>query len=175
MDFTVRAVSPRDGAAIARLHAASWKDAYRGILSDEFLAREVDAERLRVWTARMSEWNPARSFGEIAEIGSEPVGFVCVMADADPAHGALLDNLHVLPGRRTAGIGRRLIVDAGNWVARTLPGTPMHLTVYVANEAARAFYRRRGGIESVPFREREHDGRMHDIVRFVWPEPGKIS
>lgn len=174
MTFAVRAIGPQDGPVIAALHAASWKDAYRGILSDEFLASEIDDERRHVWALRMSTWNPARSFGEIAEIDGMPVGFVCVMADADPAHGALLDNLHILPGSRASGLGRRLLGDAARWVAQELPGTPMHLTVYVANEGARGFYRRMGGIESAPFEEREHDGRLHRIVRFIWPDPGSI-
>ena len=96
------------------------------------------------------------------------------MRDAAPEHGALLDNLHVLPGLRGAGIGRRLLTDAATWIADRFPGTPMYLTVFFANENARAFYCRMGGIASEPFDERESDGRVHRALRFVWPSPGTV-
>jgi len=171
MTFAVRSVGPDDGPVLAGLHVASWRNAYRGILSDAFLADDVEDERRAVWTERMANWNPARSFAEIAEIGGAPRGFVCVMRDMAPEHGALLDNLHVLPGHRGTGIGRRLLADAARWVADRFPGTPMYLTVYFANENARAFYARMGGVASEPYDEREHDGRLHRVMRFVWPKP----
>lgn len=171
MGFTVRSVRPDDGPVLADLHVASWRSAYRGILSDAFLANEVEGERRAVWTARMTDWDPARSFAEIAEIDGRPSGFVCVMRDMAPEHGALLDNLHVLPGHRGSGMGRRLLADAARWVADRFPGTPMYLTVYFANENARAFYARMGGVASEPYDEREHDGRLHRVIRFVWPKP----
>jgi GNAT superfamily N-acetyltransferase len=174
MAFTVRPVLAGDGPILADLHVRSWRSAYRGILSDAFLANDVVEERRGVWSARMAAWNPARSFAEIAEADGSPIGFVCVMRDAAPEHGALLDNLHVLPGQRGSGIGRRLLADAARWVADRFPGTPMYLTVYFANENACAFYRRMGGTASEPYDEREHDGRIHRVLRFTWPNPDLV-
>ncbi|MBI3505547.1 MAG: GNAT family N-acetyltransferase [Proteobacteria bacterium] len=174
MDFTVRAARGQDWPVLADLHVQSWRSAYRGILSDEFLHDRVEAERTKLWSARMAAWNPARSFAEIAEIDGAPCGFVCVMRDAAPEHGALLDNLHILPGHRGAGIGRRLLTDAAAWVANRFPGTPMHLSVFVANDGACAFYRRIGGIASEPFEHKLADGRVHKTLRFVWPDPGNV-
>jgi GNAT superfamily N-acetyltransferase len=174
MSLTVRAAGSGDVQILAGLHVESWRSAYRGILTDAFLAREVEAERRAFWATRMAAWNPARSFAEIAELDGTPVAFACVMRDAEPAHGALLDNLHVVPARRGTGIGRRLLADAAAWVARHFPGTPLHLTVYEANEAARAFYRRMGGAESAPFEGLGYDGRMHRERRFTWAEPGNV-
>lgn len=174
MPFKVRPAGPEDRQVLTDLHVRSWRSAYRGILSDEFLANEIVAEREKLWTSRMASWNPARSFAEIAETDGKPCGFVCVMRDAAPEHGALLDNLHVLPGLHGTGIGRRLICDAAAWIAERFPGTPMYLTVFFANENACAFYRRMGGVASEPFEEREHDGRMHKALRFVWPTPGTV-
>lgn len=174
MAFTVRPVRADDGPVLADLHVRSWRSAYRGILSDAFLDNDVVEERRTVWSARMVEWNPARSFAEIAEIDGMPGGFVCVMRDIGPEHGVLLDNLHVLPERRGGGIGRRLLVDAARWVADRCPGSPMYLTVYFANENARAFYGRMGGIASEPYDEREHDGRTHRVLRFIWPKPEAV-
>lgn len=174
MTATVRAAGGGDAPVLAGLHVASWRSAYRGILSDAFLARDVESERAAFWNARMAAWNPARSFAEIAEIDGAPVAFACVMRDAEPAYGALLDNLHVLPDRRGTGLGRRLLAGAAAWVARHFPGTPLHLTVYEANEGARAFYRRMGGTESAPFDGYGYDGRTHRERRFTWAEPGNV-
>lgn len=40
-----RVAHPADADAIAGLHAASWRENYRGILSDAFLDGEVEADR----------------------------------------------------------------------------------------------------------------------------------
>jgi GNAT superfamily N-acetyltransferase len=174
VNFRVRPVRAGDGPVLAALHAQSWRSAYRDILADEFLARDVEADRRAVWNERMTAWDPARAFGEIAEIGDVPVGFACTFRDMEPEHGALLDNLHVLPDRRGGGIGRRLLAGAAGWVAASFPGTPMHLTVFAANANACAFYRRLGGIASEPFEGPEPDGRLHRLLRFVWPDPALV-
>ncbi|MBV8821047.1 MAG: hypothetical protein JO022_22000 [Acidobacteriaceae bacterium] len=44
---TLEEATPRDAAAIAALHAASWRSAYAKILSPAFLTDQVEQERLR--------------------------------------------------------------------------------------------------------------------------------
>ena len=64
---------------------------------------------------------------------------------------------------------------AGAWVAANLPGTAMHLTVYLANENAVGFYRRMGGVAGAPHAYRAVDGTEHQVLRFVWAKPGAIG
>jgi GNAT superfamily N-acetyltransferase len=172
--LSIRSAGPADADAVAALHAASWRKAYRDILSEAYLAN-AHVERAQYWQARMAAWDPARSFLALAERDGDALGFACVMADAEPAHGALLDNLHVRPDIKRGGIGRRLLTRAGAWVAATRPGTPLHLTVYLANENAVGFYRRMGGIASAPHAYRAVDGRDHQVLRFVWAAPDRIG
>ena len=40
--LTLRAMTAADATIVARLHAASWRTAYRGILSEEYLAGDVE-------------------------------------------------------------------------------------------------------------------------------------
>lgn len=172
--LSIRSAGPADAAAVAALHTASWRTAYRDILSEAYLAN-AHVERAQYWQARMAAWNPARSFLGLAEQDGAALGFACVMADAEPEHGALLDNLHVRPDIKRGGIGRQLLQRAGAWVAANLPSTPMHLTVYLANENAVGFYRRMGGLASAPHGYRAIDGTEHQVLRFVWASPGAIG
>ena len=96
------------------------------------------------------------------------LGFACVLLDADPCWGALLDNLHVKPAMRGQGMGRRLFERAREWVDLTSPGTPLHLTVIEANLQARAFYERVGG--TIVEREIKEviPGTRLAILRYRW-------
>ena len=53
--LTLREATDHDAAAIARLHADSWRSAYRGMLSDEYLDHRVHLERTALWQQRFSE------------------------------------------------------------------------------------------------------------------------
>jgi len=41
----IRPVTFRDAEVVAALHAASWRDAYRGILTDAYLDGDILGER----------------------------------------------------------------------------------------------------------------------------------
>jgi hypothetical protein len=53
MDFSLRAATSADADAIARLHAASWQSAYRGIVPDVFLDADLVGERTAYWEQKM--------------------------------------------------------------------------------------------------------------------------
>src|SRR5258705_5384170 len=98
-----------DAAANARLHAESWRSAYRGMLSDEYLDHRVHHERAALWQQRFSEQAEKPFFVILAETETELAGFACAFPDQHPTYGAYLDNLHVVPQRTGQGIGRRLL------------------------------------------------------------------
>jgi len=43
---TYRRIVASDAMTIARIHATSWRSAYRGILPNEYLDDDIDADRL---------------------------------------------------------------------------------------------------------------------------------
>lgn len=139
---------------IAGLHAASWKRAYRGLFSADYLARDVDSERLQYWQKRIDAL--ATGSGEIflATVARKPAGFLCIDGDTDPAWGAFIDNLHVLPPWQGRGIGGELLAHAVDW-ARARDFQQLYLWVFARNHTARNFYGRAGWLEA--------ERQVHDI------------
>src|SRR3954449_11637483 len=88
-----RLANSSDAAAVAHLHADSWRRHYRGAYSDGFLDGDVVADRLAVWSDRLGTADPRRCT-ILAEDGGL-IGFANTFLDHDPEWGALLDNLHV--------------------------------------------------------------------------------
>jgi GNAT superfamily N-acetyltransferase len=101
-------------------------------------------------------------------------GFACVLLDADPAWGALLDNLHVTPALKRHGIGRQLFDHVREWVDVTAPGTSLHLTVIEANMNARRFYDSLGGAIVERTVTRHMPGTELAVLRYRW-EPLSLS
>lgn len=131
-----------DAQLIARMHAQSWASAYRGILPEDFLDREVSADREKHWLARFEEL--ANDAGEVlvAFQDDQPIGFVCLIAP-DENGSVLVDNLHALPGARGSGLGTAMLGFAKKW-ARDRSATSLHLFVLEPNLAAIGFYESRG-------------------------------
>ncbi|HYD38702.1 MAG TPA: GNAT family N-acetyltransferase [Allosphingosinicella sp.] len=142
----LRRAGPDDWAAVAAIHSASWRTAYRGIYPDSYLDEEATEERRRHWRSALAAMDPEIDAVFLAEAGGEAVGFACVRIEAEAA-GPLLDNLHVLPERKGEGIGRRLIREAARWLAAKRPEAALQLGVWKDNEAARSFYAHLGGLE----------------------------
>jgi GNAT superfamily N-acetyltransferase len=112
--------------------------------------------------------NPDRRLVVKAACGSLVVGFACVLLDAEPSWGALLDNIHVKPEMKRQGVGRQLFEHARQWVGSTAPGTPLHLTVIEANVDARRFYDRLGGVVVERQIKEVIPGTRLAIVRYRW-------
>lgn len=141
----LRKATADDAAAFAQLHVESWRSAYRGILDPDYLAGPIEQERREVWAGRFAAPNEDMHI-TIAEDGEGAIGFVCTFGQEDPVWGSMVDNLHVLPRAKGRGVGRLLLASAGVWAANRYPGASLHLWVFEANEAARQFYDRMGGI-----------------------------
>jgi GNAT superfamily N-acetyltransferase len=141
-DLKLRPAVPSDAAAVAVLHADSWRRHYRGAYSDSFLDGDVEADRLVVWTNRLGE--PDRpSYTIVAENRGRLVAFAHTVFDADPRWGALLDNLHVDHGETRRGIGSRLLALSARAVRER--DTGLYVWVLEQNVAAQAFYAACGG------------------------------
>lgn len=164
----LRTATPSDARSIARLHAESWRFAYRGQYSDSYLDGDVFADRRDVWTKRFDA--PADSQYVLLAIENEELlGFVCAYGNADERWGTLVDNLHVKPDLHRRGVGRRLLAQSAKWSREHYPDALFHLWVLDGNANARAFYEHLGGEpQESKFSEPPGGGSILGW-RYVWP------
>ena len=103
----------------------------------------------------------------------EGQGFVAAWTAGDPGFGAYIDNLHVHPERRSAGLGRRLLGAAMRRVADRGEARA-YLWVFDGNTRAIDFYRRLGG-EIVDRGFDEIDGLKVSQSRIAWQDTSRLA
>ena len=168
MGLRLRVAQAADAAAVASLHAASWRDAYRGVLDDAFLDGPLHEAMARHWQERLALPRPAEPV-ILAVLAGEPAGFVAVLRDGPSAQ---VDNLHVRPGLRGAGIGRLLLHEAASRLRRR-GCTSAWLSVFARNLDGIRFYRALGGVLG-PEEPGETMGQAVLERRCTWPDIGVL-
>ena len=172
-EIAIRPIVAADSVTVAEMHTTSWRSAYRGMLRDEYLDGDIATERRQAWTSRLGTLVDA-NYGFVAEAETGPVGFVYMLGGDDATWGTLVDNLHVLPGFKGRGIGRRLLEAAALETARRYPGQRIHLYVFEANVAARRFYASVGGREVERAAVEPPGGGSQMQWRVVWDDADRL-
>jgi ribosomal protein S18 acetylase RimI-like enzyme len=162
-----RIATPKDIETIAKLHALSWQNSYRGMLTDDYLDNHVLTDRIEVWTQRINE--PVENqIIILKEIDNTVVGFVCAYGSQIDEFGTFIDNLHVLPTYKGKGIGRDLMREVSHWSLQYFNQPKLYLKVLEDNHAARFFYEKVGGIKQASFSETMPGGANVRVWRYVW-------
>ncbi len=156
-----------DVGPIAHLHAESWRNTYRGMLSDAYLDGTVHAERQAHWQKRF-ESPPENQYVLVAENEGQLAGFVCVYGVDDAKWGSLIDNLHVRPDLKGQGIGKQLIQNAFAWAYKNYPQKGVYLWVFEDNVASRRFYEAMGGVNVERALHKNEDGTEGYALRYAW-------
>jgi len=138
-----------DAERIARVHVASWHEAYGGIVPAEVLSRVDEADRIERWREYLAvPGHPTF----LAEVEGEAAGFIRSGPVAQPfvpgADGHIFA-LYVLRRHHRLGIGRRLLgLAARAW--RGQGARALSVGVLTANQPARAFYEAAGACFARP-------------------------
>ncbi len=170
----VRAARPEDAPAVAAVQVASWRHAYRGLLTDRYLAGLSEVESTDRWATVIG----ARSADQVVvvEVGPAVVGYARVGPsrddDARPDTGELY-SLYLDPRRWGTGAGR-VLHDGALDVLATSGFTSATLWVLGTNARARAFYHRRGWVQVAGLRTQVFDGRVVTDFRYGRPLPAQI-
>lgn len=164
----VRPANAADVSALAHLHTQSWRQAYRGQLTDAFLDGPLFDERLALWTERLAAPASHQAIW-VATRADRVVGLACAFADHDERWGSLLENLHVAPEHKRQGIGQLLFETVRQWAAPRTQAGWLHLWVLANNHAAQLFYQRLGGVPKEEGTWHAPDGSRPPQWRFAWP------
>lgn len=167
MTLTLRPATLTDAPAIAALHAASWRFAYRGAYPDEYLDGPVFEDRARVWNERLTS-PPANQHVTLAENGGKLIGFACSFGDDDEQWGTLVDNLHVRPDLHRQGTGRRLLAEVAAWCSETYPESGLYLWVLAQNDRAQRFYKALGATDHGTKSSTPPGGGTITAHRYAW-------
>lgn len=144
----VRNVLSTDALALATVHVASWKAAYRGLLPDEYLEGLRVADRLSHWEDLVTSEQPDRSILlAVVDEKQQIRGF----SGAGPTNDAELDTaelnrIYLEPAAWGKGLGRLLIRTTRErlW---TMGYVKVLLWVHSGNVRARRFYEADGWMD----------------------------
>jgi L-amino acid N-acyltransferase YncA len=141
--WVIRAAGPDDIAGIAALHVASWRWAYRGLLSDEVLTALSVEDRAAIWTELLADDGVAVL---VAERDGALLGFASAGAsrDDDATQGTgEVTAIYLAEGAAGTGLGRDLFSGI-QLELRSRGFTQATLWVLETNARARRFYEREG-------------------------------
>jgi ribosomal protein S18 acetylase RimI-like enzyme len=167
--FVVFPAGPVDAEALGQVHVAAWRETYRGLLPDAYLAR-------------MSPEAHARRFARaLLRPGADEVTLAA--ADRWGLHGyaqggpsrrrkpgeAEIATLYLLRAAQGRGLGRRLLAGAARALAAR-GANSLVISVLRENFAARGFYEHLGG-EAEPARQEPGPaGALLYEVAYHWPD-----
>ncbi len=171
----VREAVREDAEAIARVHLASWKTTYPGIIPQEYIDGLRVENGVAQWQGLLDEksLNEKRMTVLIAEDGNGVFGFAAGGAVIHPVEGydGELGAIYLLASHQGKGTGaalvRRVARDLrqrgfGNMAVWVLRGNP-----------ACAFYQRLGGVQ-VAEQTIEIGGKPLPEIAYGWPEIGVL-
>ena len=139
----VRPAEIDDAAAIARVHVATWRTAYRGLLPNDFLDSLSEERYQERWRRTIADQG---SGVYVAEDGHEVVAFASGGRERAGEDGFAGELYAIYVMRESQGRGHgRALVRAVTTGLREMGLTNMIVWVLRDNPAARRFYERLGG------------------------------
>lgn len=164
-DPVIRRATVDDAEPIARVHVASVRHAYAGLVDDAYLAG-LDVDARAAWWRDLLESPGAGTTVWVAEEESGTVGFLSLGPSGDEDADRRTMQVHTLylePAAWGRGIARELMRTA---LADVPEGAPVTLWVPAANDRARHFYRRNGFTADGVERVEDVDGEPLREVRY---------
>ncbi len=157
--IAVRAATAEDAPGIARVHVASWREAYARQLPAEVLAGLDVQRRAQVWTGIIESGDTTVC---VAETDGSIVGWASAGAgrDGDAPVALELEGIYLLASAYGSGAGQRLL-DAAVGTADA------YLWVMADNPRAQAFYRRNGFAPDGAAKVEQLGEAAVEVVRFV--------
>lgn len=167
--FVVFPAGPADAEALARTHIQAWRETYRGLLPDAFLARMSEATHTRRFAAGLLRPGPDDVTLAVAD-RVDILGY----AQAGPSRRrvpgeAEIATLYLIRPAQGRGLGRRLVAETARALAAR-GATSLVISVLRDNHPARRFYEHLGGEAEPPRLEPGPGGGLLHEVAYRWPD-----
>jgi ribosomal protein S18 acetylase RimI-like enzyme len=165
--FVVFPAGPVDAEALAAVHVASWRQTYRGLLPDGYLARMSEPAHARRFAARLVRPGP----NDVVLVAADRFGLVGY-AEGGPSRRAVpgeaeISTLYLLDRAQGRGLGRRLLVETARALAAH-GARSLAISVLRDNLRARRFYEHLGGEAEPARQEPGPGGGRYWEVAYLW-------
>jgi len=168
---TIRDASASDAPSIARVHVATWRSTYPGLIPDSILVGLNEQRHAEMWRRSTGDGRPPGSGGgDMVFVAEHPqdgvVGFgSCGVLRGGLPYAGEVYTLYVQQDHQGKGLGRRLLSRCfGALLER---GYPSALVWVLATNPSRFFYRAMGG-NHVADRTEALWGVLMDETAFGW-------
>jgi ribosomal protein S18 acetylase RimI-like enzyme len=171
--FVVLPPGPADAEGLAQAHVTSWRETYRGLLPDTYLARMSQAAHARRFAHLLMHPGPDDVTLAVADRW-EIIGY----AQGGPSRRRMpgeaeIATLYLVRSAQGRGLGRRLLADTTRALAAR-GAQSLVISVLRDNTGARGFYEHLGG-EAEPARlEPGPGGAMLYEVAYRWGDISRL-
>ncbi len=173
LSYVVFPAGPSDAEDLARVHVISWRETYRGLLPDAFLARMSEPGFTRRFKRTLSQ--PGDS---VTLVAADRYGLVAYAQGGRSrrsiAGEAEIATLYVLRQAQGRGLGERLMIDAARGL-QAQGATSLMVSVLRDNIRARGFYEHLGGEAEAARQEPGPGGRLLYEVAYRWADIGSLT
>lgn len=170
----IRKAVLEDAPAIAVVHVTAWREAYRGIVSDEVLNSLSVKRRTEQWVNSLSDESHPYRRAFVAETNGQVAGFANYGPPQDISLGfdGELFAIYVLRNAQKQGTGKELVYEVVKGM-RDLGWESMMVWVLKDNPS-RGFYERLGG-SYLAERSIEIGGEPLIEVAYGWRDLNKLA
>ena len=169
VSFVVFPPGPSDAEDLARVHVAAWRETYRGLLPDAYLATMSEPAHARRFARGLRTPGP----DDVTLAVADRHGIVGYAAGGPSrtriAGEAEIATLYLLRRAQGQGLGARLMADMARAMAAR-GARSLTISVLRDNIPARGFYEHLGGLPEPARQEPGPGGRLLFEVAYRWAD-----
>jgi ribosomal protein S18 acetylase RimI-like enzyme len=167
--YVIFPAGPADAEALAWAHVTAWRETYRGLLPDAYLARMSEPLHARRFAHSLLHPRP----DAVTLAAADRAGIVGY-AEGGPSRRGLpgegeVATLYLVRAAQGRGLGRRLLTETARALAAR-GARSLVVSVLAANAPARRFYEHLGGVAEPPRIEPGPGGGSYEEVAYHWAD-----
>jgi ribosomal protein S18 acetylase RimI-like enzyme len=171
--FVLFPAGPTDAEALARAHVTSWRETYRGLLPDAYLARMSEEAHTRRFAHLLLHPGP-----DDVTLAAADRWDIVGYAQGGPSRRrregeAEIATLYLIRAAQNRGLGGRLLMQTARALAAR-GARSLVVSVLRENVAARGFYEHMGGQAEPPRLEPGPGGAPLHEVAYCWDDIGRL-